>query len=152
MKVLVTGTNGLLASNLVRELLIAGYEVRGMVRKNSNLLSLKKTGIELFFGEITNSSDVRKAFAGCEVVVHAAANTAQWPTNYEAYASVNVDATRLILNEAVRRGVEKFVFVSSANAFDPGTKELPAHQTRGHRRGLHGQERSRARFGINGRV
>ena len=125
MKVLVTGANGLLASNLVRELLIAGYEVRGMVRSSSNLLSLKKTDIELFTGEITNPLDVRKAFAGCEAVVHAAANTAQWPTNYEAYTSVNVDATRMILNEAIRRSVEKFIFVSSANAFDPGTKESP---------------------------
>jgi dihydroflavonol-4-reductase len=40
MKVLVTGANGLLASNLVRELLQSGYEVRGMVRESSNLLSL----------------------------------------------------------------------------------------------------------------
>lgn len=129
MKVLVTGANGLLASNLVRELIIEGHEVRGMVRSNSNLLSLKKTDIELFTGEITNPSDLRKAFAGCEAVVHAAANTAQWPTNYEAYTSANVDATRLILNEAIRRSVEKFVFVSSANAFDPGTKETPGTET-----------------------
>lgn len=125
MKVLVTGANGLLASNLVRELQIAGHQVRGMVRANSNLLSLKKTDIELFTGEITNPSDLRKAFAGCEAIVHAAANTSQWPTNYEAYTTINVDATRLILDEAMRRNVEKFVFVSSANAFDPGTKENP---------------------------
>jgi dihydroflavonol-4-reductase len=68
---------------------------------------------------------VRKAFAGCEVVVHAAANTSQWPTNYEAYKKINVDATHLILDEAIRRNVERFIFVSSANAFDPGSKEAP---------------------------
>ncbi len=125
MKVLVTGANGLLASNLVRELLQSGYEVRGMVRESSNLLSLKKVDVELFKGEITNQADVRKAFAGCEVVVHAAANTSQWPTNYEAYKRINVDATHLILDEAIRRNVERFIFVSSANAFDPGSKEEP---------------------------
>lgn len=125
MKVLVTGANGLLASNLVRELLHSGYEVRGMVRESCNLLSLKKVDVELFKGEITNPTDVRKAFAGCEVVVHAAANTSQWPTNYEAYKKINVDATRLILDEAIRRNVERFIFVGSANAFDPGPKEAP---------------------------
>lgn len=125
MKVLVTGANGLLASNLVRELLDSGYEVRAMVRENSNLLSLKKVDVELFKGEITNQQDVRKAFAGCEVVVHAAANTNQWPTHYEAYRKTNVDATQSILDEAVRRNVERFIFVSSANAFDPGSKEMP---------------------------
>ena len=125
MKVLVTGANGLLASNLVRELLQSGYEVRGMVRESSNLLSLKKVDVELFKGEITNPTDVRKAFAGCEVVVHAAANTSQCPTSYESYKKINVDVTQLILDEAIRRNVERFIFVSSANAFDPGSKEEP---------------------------
>lgn len=125
MKVLVTGANGLLASNLVRELLDSGYEVRGMVRENSNLLSLKKVDIELVKGVITSQTDVRKAFAGCEVVIHSAANTSQWPTHYEAYKKTNVDATRLLVDEAVRRNIEKFIFVSSANAFDPGTKANP---------------------------
>ena len=125
MKVLVTGANGLLASNLVRELLYSGYEVRGMVRENSNLLALKHVDVELLKGEITNTADIRKAFAGCEAVVHAAANTSQWPTHYEAYKKTNVDATRLILDEAVRRNVERFIFVSSANAFNPGSKEAP---------------------------
>ena len=125
MKVLVTGANGLLASNLVRELINSGYEVRAMVRENSNLLSLKKVDVEIFKGEITNQQDVRRAFAGCEVVVHAAANTNQWPTNYEAYRKTNVDATQSILDEAVRRNVERFIFVGSANAFDPGAKNSP---------------------------
>lgn len=125
MKVLVTGANGLLASNLVRELLGSGYEVRAMVRESSNLLSLKKVDVEFFKGEITNPADVRNASSGCEVVIHAAANTNQWPTDYEAYKKTNVDATRLLLDEAVRRDTEKFIFVSSANAFDPGTKENP---------------------------
>lgn len=125
MKVLVTGANGLLASNLVRELLRSGYEVRGMVREKSNLLSLKKVDVELFKGEITSQTDIRNAFAGCEVVVHAAANTSQWPTRYETYKKVNVDATQLVLDEAVRRDVEKFIFVSSANAFNPGPKSSP---------------------------
>lgn len=125
MKVLVTGANGLLASNLVRDLLHSGYEVRGMVRESSNLLSLKRIDVELFKGEITNPADVRSAFAGCEVVIHAAANTSQWPTGYEAYKRTNVDATQLLLDEAVRRNIEKFIFVGSANAFDPGSREKP---------------------------
>lgn len=125
MKVLVTGANGLLASNLVRELLQSGFEVRGMVRENSNLLSLKHVDVELIKGEIANPDDIRKAFAGCEAVVHAAANTSQWPTHYKAYKKTNVDATQLILDEAVRRNVERFIFVSSANAFDSGSKEAP---------------------------
>ena len=40
MKVLVTGANGLLASNLVRELQIAGHQVRGM--GNTCMLTMLK--------------------------------------------------------------------------------------------------------------
>ena len=125
MKVLVTGANGLLASNIVRELVNSGYDVRGLVRENSNLLSLKNTDIDLFYGRITNPADVKKALAGCQAVIHAAANTSQWPTDLKAYQKVNIDATKLIMEEAMRREVDRFIFVSSANAFDPGSKEIP---------------------------
>jgi dihydroflavonol-4-reductase len=125
MKALVTGANGLLASNLVRELADAGYQVRGLVRANSNLLSLNKVDAELINGDLTSRDDLRKALSGCEVVVHAAANTCQWPTNYEAYRKINVQATKMIIEEAGRRSISRFIFVGSANAFDPGSKEIP---------------------------
>lgn len=124
-KVLVTGANGFLASNLIRELLFAGYDVRGMVREGSNLLSLKKTDCELFTGDISKQADVRTACSGCEIVIHLAANTQQWPTNPEAYRHINVEATRQLLAETMRRDAERFIFVSTANTFDPGTKDNP---------------------------
>ena len=37
-KVLVTGANGFLAGNIILELLMRGYAVRGMVRKESGLM------------------------------------------------------------------------------------------------------------------
>ena len=125
MKVLVTGANGLLASNLVRELAETGYQVRGLVRDGSNLLSLNKADAELMKGDLTCRDDLRKAISGCDVVVHAAANTCQWPTNYEAYREINVQATRMIMEESSRRSISRFIFIGSANAFDPGSKKLP---------------------------
>jgi len=41
MKVLVTGANGLLGSNIIRQLLKQGIQARAMVRPNARLLSLE---------------------------------------------------------------------------------------------------------------
>ncbi|MFT6369840.1 MAG: dihydroflavonol-4-reductase [Maribacter sp.] len=128
MKVLITGANGLLGSNLTRKLLQKGFEVKAMVRESSNLLSLKNSGAELFKGNLDNLSHLRKALSGCQAVVHTAANTSQWPTNQDYYKKINVEFTRLLLEESLASGVERFVFVSSANAFGPGTIENPGNE------------------------
>ena len=130
MKVLITGANGLLGSNLVRHLLHEGYDVRAMVRERSNLISLNNVDVELFKGDILIPQDVRKALDGCDIVIHAAANTSQWPTDYTYYKRVNVDATQLLLDESMNSGIERFIFISSANVFGHGTKEQPGDETK----------------------
>ena len=129
MKVLITGANGLLGSNLVRHLLLDGYDVRAMVRERSNLLSLKDIDVEFFKGNILNSEDIKKALSGCQAVVHAAANTSQYPTSYKYYKSINIDATQLLLEESLKATVERFIYVSSANAFCSETKEQQNDET-----------------------
>lgn len=129
MKVLVTGANGLLGSNLVRELMDNQFEVKGMVRKNSKLLSLKGVNPEIFKGSLLHTKDLQQALKNCNIVIHTAANTSQLTLNYEHYKAINVDATHLLLQESLKAGVEKFIFVSSANAFGFGTKENPGNET-----------------------
>ena len=52
MRALVTGANGLIGANLVRELLRAGYLVRAFVRPTSNLTSLEGLAAELVRGDV----------------------------------------------------------------------------------------------------
>lgn len=129
MKILITGANGLLGSNLVRQLLQENFEVKAMVRESSDLRSLKNTNPELFKGNLLDSGDLKKALPGCKLVVHVAANTAQWPSGYQHYKKINVEGTRLLLEESKKAGIEQFIFVSSANTFGPGTKEAPGDET-----------------------
>lgn len=107
----------------------ANYDVKGLVRGSSNLLSLKGTDLELFKGSFLNTDDLRKALAGCQAVVHVAANTSQWPSDYEHYRKANIDGTRLVLEESKKAGIGRFIFVSSANAFGPGCKEKPGDES-----------------------
>lgn len=86
MKALVTGANGLIGSNLVRELLTAGYQVRAMVRATSNVSGLAGLEVELVTGDLLVPESLAAAAEGCEVVFHTAAVFA-----YGGYAAAELD-------------------------------------------------------------
>lgn len=115
MKVLVTGANGFLASNIIRELLRRGIEVRGMVRSNSNLKSLDGLHFELFKGEISNQFDVMQALEGCDVVIHAAATTSQFDSDPMALYPTNVEGTIHVVEAVKKNAVKRLIFVSTVN-------------------------------------
>lgn len=122
MKVLVTGANGLLATNTIIELLDRGYLVTGLIRNKSKFVSFKHKNLELCEGDITNVSDVEKAMANCDIVIHAAANTNQNLLKLSDYHNVNVGATKNILSGCLKNKVKKYIFVSTANTFGFGSK------------------------------
>ncbi len=125
MKVLVTGANGLLASNIVNELNRRKISVRGMVRRTSNLLSLKGLELEKVYGDLTNPQDIEQAVVGCDVIIHAGADTSHYHLSFNDYLPVNVHATETILEAANKHKVKKLIYVSTANTFGHGTLENP---------------------------
>jgi dihydroflavonol-4-reductase len=128
MKVLVTGANGFLAANVVRELMARKMDVRGMVRKNADMRSLEGISFEIFYGNITSEKDVEMAVAGCDVVIHVAADTSQRYSNAAPLRKVNIEATRLLVETSKRNRVKRFIFISTGNTIDFGTKENPGHE------------------------
>lgn len=127
MNVLVTGANGLLGSNLIRLFSKKGYNVRGMVRSSSKLISLKGVEFEKYVGDILDPKDVVRAARGCQVIVHSAANTKQWPTCIKNY-TINIQGTQNVIHAAKQVGTERFIYVSTANTFGFGTKEDPGNE------------------------
>lgn len=125
MRVLVTGANGLLGANIVRELVTREYRVRILVRESADLSGLKGVPSERFTGDILDPGSLDRAVEGCDYVIHSAADTSQWPTGYAHYEPVNVHGTRHVIAAVKKHGAKRFVFVSSANAFGNGTKEKP---------------------------
>jgi dihydroflavonol-4-reductase len=131
MRVLVTGANGFLAANIVRELLSRGYEVRGMVRPGADLRSLNGLAIEYFKGNITHQPDIDKAVAGCDVVIHAAADTSQRYSSSVPLRKVNVEVVKHFIGASQRNNVERFIFVSTGNTIAFGTKNNPGKEENG---------------------
>ncbi len=145
-KVLVTGANGLLGANVVRQLRGMGYEVRAMVRKGSDLRSLEGADYEVFEGAITDRDDVFRAVEGCDYVVHSAAATALKAMDLEGFKKINIGATELLVEAARHFNVKRFIFVSTANCFTNGTKENPGDERTGFMPWLRGQGYAYSKF------
>jgi dihydroflavonol-4-reductase len=127
LKILVTGANGFLAGNIIKELLDRGHKVRGMLR-NSASLFLKHTDLEAFYGNITDPEDVMNAVESCQIIIHTAAATSQALPDYQSYAYVNVEGTCNILKACLEYNVKKLVFVSTANTMGYGSREHPGNE------------------------
>jgi dihydroflavonol-4-reductase len=125
MKVLVTGATGLLGANLVRELETRGMAVRVLVRRNSDLRVLDGTLAERVVGDILDAASLHRAVDGCQAVIHSAACTTQWPTAFRYYEEINVTGTQRVMEACRKKEVSRIVYVSSANAFGPGSLEQP---------------------------
>ncbi len=128
-RVLVTGANSFLAGNAITGLLRRGYMVRGMLRKTSRLM-IQHSNLEHFYGNITDEKDVMEAAKGCEIIIHIAAITDQSIADYCMYEKVNIGGTRNIIKASLANKVRKVVYVSTANVFGYGTKDVPGDETR----------------------
>jgi dihydroflavonol-4-reductase len=78
MKILVTGADGLLGSNLVRELLGRNYEVTALVQELKVYPTLADLPITLVIGDLLDPISIHKALNNMEIVIHCAANTSMF--------------------------------------------------------------------------
>jgi dihydroflavonol-4-reductase len=129
MKALVTGADGLLGGNLVREMIHRGIDARAIVHPKSLSRTLDGLPIERITGDILDADGLAKAAEGCDAVFHVAASTALWPPKAPIITAVNVEGTRNMLDAAVKAGVKRFIHVGSASSFGYGTKERPGDET-----------------------
>lgn len=127
-KVFVTGADGLLGSNLVRELLNRGYKVRAFMQKARKTNTLEGLSIEQFEGDLLNKESIVEGMQGCHYVIHAAASTSIWPTRNQLVRKINIEGTLHVAESALAHSVERMVYVGTANSYGFGSKETPGHE------------------------
>lgn len=125
MKTLVTGAGGFLGSNLVRELLRRGHQVRALVRRPEIPETLAGLDVECFEGDLLDAAGLKKACQGADFVIHAAGQLAGSTMQFSDYAAVNITGTRNIVRAAEEAGVSRMVHVSSCCVFAGGSHEHP---------------------------
>ena len=72
MRVFVTGATGFIGTELVKELIEAGHQVRGLTRSDEGVEQLKAAGAEVLRGDITDLDSLRSGATGMDAVVHLA--------------------------------------------------------------------------------
>ena len=127
MKVLVTGSNGLLGHHVVLELIKRQYDVSIIVRSTKNIhFNLSKT--EVSIGNFNNYESLKQAATGCDAIIHIAAVTATNLLHYEDYSKINVDGSELIIKVADQLKINRIVYISSANTIGFGLEQQLADE------------------------
>ncbi len=128
-KVFVTGPDGVLGSNIVRELLARKYEVRVLVFGPSQPITLKGLPIEIVEGNITNKAQLIELSKGCDYFINVAAITDMWPTRGAKYFKINVEGAENAVEAVLQNKIKRLVHVGSASSFGYGTIDNPGNET-----------------------
>jgi len=128
LMMVVTGAAGHLGAALVRALLAQGQPVRTLVRAERR--ALRGLGVELAEGDLRDSASLRRAFAGADLVYHAAAQISLSGRDWASLAANNVEGTRNVVRACREAGVRRLVYVSSIAALVDTPRDRPVDEER----------------------
>jgi nucleoside-diphosphate-sugar epimerase len=122
MKLLVTGGTGFIGSHLAEagrrrgaEVVVLGLTDRPEEQANTELL--RRQGIEVLGGSITDEALCRRAVQGATHVFHLAVAMREGGKRDDFFESVNLEGTRRLLEASVAEGVQRFVYCSTIGIF-----------------------------------
>jgi dihydroflavonol-4-reductase len=113
MKVFLTGATGFVGYHVARELASQGASLRLLVRKTSNLANLAGIAAETHVGDLADPESIRPGLAGCDALMHVAADYRLWIPDPAAMYRANVDGTRELLRMAREAKIRRVVYTSS---------------------------------------
>lgn len=123
-KVLVTGADGFIGSQLTESLLKEGYEVRALSQYNSFnnwgwLEGIDNPALEVVTGDVRDPNFCRKISEGCSTIYHLAALIAI-PYSYvapDSYVDTNIKGTLNMCQAARDCGVGRIVVTSTSEVY-----------------------------------
>lgn len=109
--ILIVGVTGVLGRETARQLLAAGYKVRGLTRYPENAADVKKLGAEIVQGDLIDKNSLRSACQGVDSVL-AAAHQVMGVGKYSSKA-VDDEGHCALIDAAKEAGVKHFVYTSA---------------------------------------
>lgn len=124
-KILVTGANGFVGSHICETLQTAGFDVRALVRKTSDLTNIKHLDLELTYGDLNDPDSLPAAIESVEAIVNNAGVTKALDSN--TFNRVNAEGSENILKATERSNpnIKRFIQISSAAASGPAPSDTP---------------------------
>jgi len=125
--ILVTGISGFIGRHVAASLAAAGYEVIGLTRNTD--LPRETAGLcsRVVVGDLGHPTALKEALVGVAGVCHLAAylpSDYADPSEAEACLSVNALGTLELARAALRSGVRRMVYASTASAYLPTSEPL----------------------------
>jgi dihydroflavonol-4-reductase len=132
MRALVTGATGFVGSAVARALLQAGWQVRTLVRSDSQRHNLQQLEVEIVTGDLADRGSLDRALSDCQALFHVAADYRLGAREPQQLYRTNVEGTRSILDACRTAGVARVVYTSSVGTIglpadgSPGQEDTPA--------------------------
>jgi nucleoside-diphosphate-sugar epimerase len=117
--ILITGASGFIGRNLSAHLVEKRWQVRGMVRPGRE--EVLAPGVEpVQIEDLAEHTSLEKCLAGVDTVIHLAAMVPGKFASRREFFRVNLDGTAILAEAAVRAGVRRMIYLSSAKVHGEG--------------------------------
>jgi nucleoside-diphosphate-sugar epimerase len=111
--VFVTGASGFTGGYLCKALIEKKYNVKALVMKNDNLENLENLDIQFIEGDLADPDSIKGIIKDTDIVFHIAALYRQEGVSKDMFTKVNLEGTRIMLDESIASGVKRFVHCST---------------------------------------
>jgi dihydroflavonol-4-reductase len=126
-RTLVTGATGFIGSHVTALLVARGDEVLVTVRDRSRLEALQGLDVRPVRADVLDRRSIRAAMRGVERLFHIAGTTNLAAPRAHVFG-LHVEGTRIVLEEALRAGIERAVYTSSVAAIGPARPDESADE------------------------
>lgn len=117
MRIMITGATGFIGLHTARMLLDQGHSLSLLVRSEEKMRTLLGDRVERHVvGDVTDEAAVTAALDDCDAVIHTAAMVSIDKKDAQRVHDTNVGGTRLVIGNAVDRGIARIIHVSSVTA------------------------------------
>jgi dihydroflavonol-4-reductase len=124
----VTGPAGHVGANVVRALLARGHRVRALVHRDTR--ALEGLDVERVRGDVRDRDSLQRAFAGAEVVYHAAGHVSISMGEWQHLQEVNILGTGNVVESCLQCGVRRLIHFSSIEALAWEPLSTPVDESR----------------------
>ena len=111
-KILLAGATGYLGRFITEKLVEKGYDVRVVVR-NKDKINLKAQNLTILEAQVTQPQTLKNICENIDVVISTIGITRQ--KDGLTYMDVDFQANANLIDEAKRRGIKKFIYISVLN-------------------------------------